>query len=84
MKSQSTPSHFVDQLQDQFRDLLALAVLGDHVRLVLRGVDRAEHADWLANASPRWRALADELAGQLVATGVPPTDASARSRRTSR
>jgi hypothetical protein len=72
MNDQPDPRHVVDELQEELRDLLALAVFGDHVRLVLTGADRAELADWLADASPRWRALADQVAGQLVALGVPP------------
>jgi hypothetical protein len=31
-----------------------------------------ELADWLAEAVPAWRALADQVAGRLVALGVPP------------
>lgn len=72
MNDQRDSRHVVDELQDELRDLLALAVFGDHVRLVLTGADRAELADWLAEASPRWRALADEVAAKLVAMGVPP------------
>ena len=72
MTDRSDPGHVVDELQDELRDLLALAVLGDHVRLVLTGADRAELADWLADASLRWRALADAVAALLVAMDVPP------------
>ena len=72
MNNPSDLRHDVDQLQDELRDLLALAVLGDHVRLVLTGADRAEFANWLAEAALRWRALADQVAAQLVAMGVPP------------
>lgn len=72
MNHQPDSRHDVDELQHELRDLLALAVLGDHVRLVLTGADRTELADWLADASPRWRALADQVAAQLVAMGVPP------------
>jgi DNA-binding ferritin-like protein len=45
--------------------------VGDHVRWVL--VDRdAELAEWLAEAVPEWRALAERVAERLVALGVPP------------
>ena len=72
MNDQPDFRHDVDELQDELRDLLALAVFGDHVRLVLTGADRAELADWLADASPRWRAHADQVAAQLLAMDVPP------------
>ena len=59
------------ELQRELRDLLCLAVVGDHVRWVLVD-DDGELADWLADAVPEWRALADRVAGRLVALGVPP------------
>ena len=58
-------------LQQELRDLLCLAVVGDHVRWVLVD-DDAELAEWLADAVPEWRALADRVAERLVALGVPP------------
>jgi starvation-inducible DNA-binding protein len=61
-----------DELQCELRDLLCLAVLGDHVRWVLAGADTAQLGDWLADATPRWRALADRVAERLAALGVPP------------
>ena len=59
------------ELQHQLRDLLCLAVVGDHVRWVVVD-DDGELAAWLAQAVPAWRALADEVAKQLVARGMPP------------
>ena len=59
------------ELQRQLRDLLSLAVVGDHVRWVLVD-DDGELAQWLADAVPEWRALADRVAERLVALGVPP------------
>ena len=58
-------------LQHELRDLLCLAVVGDHVRWVVVD-DDGELAAWLAEAVPAWRALADEVATHLVALGVPP------------
>jgi starvation-inducible DNA-binding protein len=62
----------VADLQAELRDLLCLAVVGDHVRWVLIGDDGAELAAWLADATMRWRALADRVAQQLVTLGVAP------------
>jgi starvation-inducible DNA-binding protein len=59
-----------DELQEEMRDLLSLAVFGDHVRWVL--VDDAELAAWLAEAVPKWRAWAGEAARRLAALGIPP------------
>jgi starvation-inducible DNA-binding protein len=59
-------------LQAELRDLLSLAVVGDHVRWVLTGEGTAELAAWLAEATVRWRALADRVAQQLVTLGVAP------------
>ena len=58
-------------LQQELRDLLCLAVVGDHVRWVLVD-DDGDLAEWLADAVPEWRALADRVAERLVALGVPP------------
>ena len=58
-------------LQEELRDLLCLAVFGDHIRWVLVD-DDGELAEWLADAVPEWRALADRVAERLVALGVPP------------
>jgi starvation-inducible DNA-binding protein len=59
------------ELQRELRDLLCLAVVGDHIRWVLVEED-GELAEWLADAVPEWRALADQVAKRLVALGVPP------------
>ena len=62
----------VRELQGQLRDLLCLAVVGDHVRWVLRGDESEELADWLAKATAEWRAWADQAAKHLVTLGVVP------------
>jgi hypothetical protein len=59
-----------NELQRQLRDLICLAVVGDHVRWVL--TDDDELADLLAEAAGAWRGLAERVAAQLVATGVAP------------
>ncbi len=61
-----------DELQRELRDLLCLAVVGDHVRWVLSGDEAAELAEWLTDAVAQWRALADRVAKHLVALGVAP------------
>ena len=60
------------ELQQELRDLLCLAVAGDHIRWVLAGEGTAELASWLREATGQWRAWADLAAGSLVATGVAP------------
>ena len=60
------------ELQRQLRDLLCLAVVGDHIRWVLVDDDDGALAGWLAAAVPEWRALADRVAERLVAVGVSP------------
>jgi DNA-binding ferritin-like protein len=61
-----------DELQQQLNDVLALAVVGDHVRWVVRGQGAAELAAWLTGAVADWRACADRLAHELAASGVAP------------
>jgi starvation-inducible DNA-binding protein len=61
----------VVELQRELRDLLCLAVAGDHVRWVVVG-DDGELAAWLADAVPEWRALADQVAKRLASMGAPP------------
>jgi hypothetical protein len=61
-----------DDLQRELRDLLCLAVVGDHLRWVLTGEDAAELVDWLGRASTDWRAWADQVALQLAASRVAP------------
>ena len=65
-------------LQLELRDLVSLAVVGDHVRWVLRGDDAGELVDWLHDAVAQWRTWADQVARQLAASGVAP-DARVRS-----
>jgi starvation-inducible DNA-binding protein len=60
------------ELQRELRDLLCLAVVGDHVRWVVTGDEAAELAEWLADAIAQWRAWADQVARLLVPLGVPP------------
>jgi hypothetical protein len=67
-----------DEHQRQLRDLLCLAVVGDHVRWVLTGDRSAQLADWLAEAGANWRAWADRVAKELAGSGVAP-DARVRS-----
>ena len=62
----------VRELQDQLRDLLALAVVGDHVRWALAGDEAEELVDWLAEATAEWRSWADRVARHLVTQGVAP------------
>lgn len=62
----------VDELQGELRDLLCLAVVGDHLRWVIVGDEAAELDDWLAGAIPQWRALADQVARHMVSLGVAP------------
>ena len=59
------------ELQLQLRDLLSVAVVGDHIRWVLDD-DDDDLAEWLAAAVPEWRALAERVAERLVELGVPP------------
>lgn len=60
------------EMQAELRDLLCLAVVGDHLRWVLAGDEAAEFADWLAEATAQWRGWADQVAKHLVSLGVPP------------
>lgn len=59
------------ELQQELRDLLCLAVVGDHLRWVVVGDDGGLDR-WLSDAVAQWRALADEVAEHLVARGIPP------------
>jgi hypothetical protein len=58
------------ELQGQLRDLICLAVVGDHVRWALRDDD--ELGDWLAEAVEEWRLWADRVATHLAAAGIAP------------
>ncbi len=62
----------VRELQGQLRDLLCLAVLGDHIRWVLTDDDSEELADWLSEATAEWRSWADQVAKHLATLGVAP------------
>jgi len=57
-------------LQHQLRDLLCLAVVGDHVRWVVTEDD--ELRAWLAEAAAEWRGWAEQVATALVASDVAP------------
>lgn len=59
-------------LQEQLRDLACLAVVGDHVRWVLRGPGAPELAGWLSGAATAWRQDADSVARAMADAGVPP------------
>ena len=61
-----------DELQRQLRDLLCLAVVGDHLRWVVIGDEAAELTEWLADAIAQWRAWADQVAKHLATLGVAP------------
>lgn len=61
-----------DDLQEELRDLLCLAVVGDHVRWVLTGNEVAEFARWLVDAGGQWREWADQVAQRLITLGIPP------------
>ena len=61
-----------DELQEELRDLLDLAVVGDHLRWVVVGDEEGEVAGWLAHAVPQWRALAERVSRHLVTLGVAP------------
>jgi hypothetical protein len=62
----------VRELQGQLRDLLCLAVVGDHVRWVLTDDESDELADWLREATMEWRSLADHVAKHLRRLRVAP------------
>lgn len=59
-------------LQEQLRDLACLAVVGDHVRWVLRGPGAVELAGWVAAAVSAWRSDADAVARAMAQGGVAP------------
>lgn len=72
MTRQSGRAEVDDELQQELRDLLCLAVAGDHTRWVLSGVETAELSGWLRKAVAEWRAWADLVADCLAARGVAP------------
>lgn len=61
-----------NELQEELRDLLCLAVVGDHVRWVLTGDEVTDLVQWLCDAAGQWRAWADQVAKQLVVLGSAP------------
>ena len=61
-----------DELQDELRDLLSLAVVGDHVRWVLTGDELDDFVQWLVEATGQWREWADQVAKRLITLGVAP------------
>jgi starvation-inducible DNA-binding protein len=61
-----------EELQEELRDLLDLAVVGDHLRWVIVGDEAGELAGWLADAVLQWRALATGVSRHLVSLGVAP------------
>jgi hypothetical protein len=61
-----------EELQEELRDLLGLAVVGDHLRWVIVGDEAGKLANWLADAVPQWRALAERVSRHLVTLGVAP------------
>ncbi len=63
-------------LQHELRDLIRLALVGDHVRWVV--TDDDELVDWLAKAAPQWRKWAEQAAARLVQSQFAP-DARVRS-----
>ena len=68
----SDQAAIANELQGELRDLLCLAVFGDHVRWVLAGEEVAEFAQWLADSVGQWRVWADQVATRLVGLGVAP------------
>lgn len=72
MTRQSARAEMNDELQRELRDLLCLAVDGDHTRWVLSGEGTAELTEWLSEAIAGWRAWADKVARYLADRGVAP------------
>lgn len=59
-------------LQEVFRDLLRLAVVGDHARRAIRGEGSSEVAEWLRVAVPQWRDWAEVLARHMTNVDIAP------------
>jgi hypothetical protein len=68
----SARDRWIDEnaLQHQLRDLVCLAVIGDHTRWVV--TDDDELAEWLAQATRQWRSWAERVAARLVASEIAP------------
>lgn len=62
----------VEDVQEELRNLLRLAVVGDHVRWVLKGEGSSELAAWLREAVSQWRAWAEVWAERMVQVDVAP------------
>jgi hypothetical protein len=60
------------ELQSQLRDLLCLAIVGDHVRWVLTEDRDGELTHWLAAATSTWRGWGEQVARELAASGIAP------------
>jgi hypothetical protein len=60
------------ELERQLRDLLCLAVVGDHLRWVVTEDEDGALEDWLTAATSTWRDWADLVARQLRSSGVAP------------
>jgi hypothetical protein len=58
------------ELQAQLRDLVSLAVVGDHVRWVSHRDE--ELGAWLTEGARQWRRWADRVATQLGRAGIAP------------
>lgn len=61
-----------DDVQEELRNLLRLAVVGGHVRWVLKGEGSSDLAAWLWEAVSQWRAWAEVLAERMVQVDVVP------------
>lgn len=61
-----------NELQEELRDLLSIAVVGDHVQWVVAGGEVAGLVQWLADSVVQWRVWADQVATRLVGLGVAP------------
>jgi hypothetical protein len=61
-----------NELERQLRDLLCLAVVGNHLRWVVTDDGDGALADWLTDAGGDWRDWADLVARQLRSSGVAP------------
>lgn len=70
MSARSDRRGYESELQRQLRDLICLAVVGDHVRWVVTDDDELVH--WLTEAAAQWREWADRVATQLMASEVAP------------
>jgi starvation-inducible DNA-binding protein len=66
------------ELQAELRDLLALTVVGDHVRWIATGDNGRVLAQWLSDAVTCWRTWADRIATHMVSLGIAP-DGRARA-----